>query len=104
AQDYCTAAAVTQNALQRSLQAFVEQPLRQYHESDKQWAAREQFLQRHLHLYPGRKLDQLIAMSVVWANIGLPVSIMSIDIAWQDGPKGSYLPTFFCFYPGKLGP
>ncbi|KAM8952889.1 NF-kappa-B-repressing factor [Pelodytes ibericus] len=42
---------------------------RQYHESDKQWAARKQFLTRHLHLYPGRKVDQLIALSVVWTNI-----------------------------------
>ncbi|CAH2315005.1 NF-kappa-B-repressing factor [Pelobates cultripes] len=43
--------------------------LRQYHESDKQWAAREQFLRKHRHRYPGRKLDQLIALSVVWTNI-----------------------------------
>ncbi|XP_053329596.1 NF-kappa-B-repressing factor [Spea bombifrons] len=42
---------------------------RQYHESDKQWAARKQFLQKHLHLYPGRKVEQLIALSVVWTNI-----------------------------------
>ncbi|KAM4696095.1 NF-kappa-B-repressing factor [Rhinophrynus dorsalis] len=42
---------------------------RQYHESDKQWEARKQFLGRHIHLYPGRKMDQLIALSVVWSNI-----------------------------------
>ncbi|XP_068107193.1 NF-kappa-B-repressing factor [Hyperolius riggenbachi] len=43
--------------------------LRQYHENDRQWAARRQFLARHRHLYPGRKMDQLIALSVVWSNI-----------------------------------
>ncbi|XP_053555160.1 NF-kappa-B-repressing factor [Bombina bombina] len=42
---------------------------RQYHESDKHWDARKQFLDRHLHLYTGSKLDQLIALSVVWSNI-----------------------------------
>ncbi|XP_053555161.1 NF-kappa-B-repressing factor [Bombina bombina] len=42
---------------------------RQYHESDKHWDARKQFLARHLHLYPGSKLDQLISLSVVWSNI-----------------------------------
>ncbi|XP_040179778.1 NF-kappa-B-repressing factor [Rana temporaria] len=42
---------------------------RQYHENDKQWAARREFLARHIHLYPGRKTDQLIALSLVWSNI-----------------------------------
>ncbi|KAE8584508.1 hypothetical protein XENTR_v10020996 [Xenopus tropicalis] len=42
---------------------------RQFHENDKQWAARSQFMARHLHLYPGPKIDQLIALSVVWSNI-----------------------------------
>nr|AAI61701.1 LOC100158424 protein [Xenopus laevis] len=42
---------------------------RQYHETDKQWAGRKQFVARHLHLYPGPKTDQLIALSVVWSNI-----------------------------------
>ncbi|XP_063793411.1 NF-kappa-B-repressing factor [Pseudophryne corroboree] len=42
---------------------------RQYHESDKQWDARKQFLARHMHSYPGRKVDQLIALSVAWSNI-----------------------------------
>ncbi|XP_077141299.1 NF-kappa-B-repressing factor [Ranitomeya variabilis] len=47
-----------------SLDAF-----RQCHENDKHWAARREFLARHIHLYPGRKTDQLIALSVVWSNI-----------------------------------
>ncbi|XP_072287149.1 NF-kappa-B-repressing factor [Pyxicephalus adspersus] len=42
---------------------------RQYHENDKQWKARREFLARHIHQYPGRKMDQLIALSVVWSNI-----------------------------------
>ncbi|XP_075691970.1 NF-kappa-B-repressing factor [Rhinoderma darwinii] len=42
---------------------------RQFHENDKQWAARKEFLARHIHVYPGRKVDQLIALSVVWSNI-----------------------------------
>ncbi|XP_075429479.1 NF-kappa-B-repressing factor [Ascaphus truei] len=42
---------------------------RQYQESDKQWAARRQFLARHLQLYPGHRVEQLIALSVVWVNI-----------------------------------
>ncbi|KAM5145788.1 NF-kappa-B-repressing factor [Mantella aurantiaca] len=42
---------------------------RQYHENDKQWGARREFLARHIHRYPGRKVDQLIALSVVWSNI-----------------------------------
>ncbi|XP_066437850.1 NF-kappa-B-repressing factor isoform X2 [Eleutherodactylus coqui] len=42
---------------------------RQYHENDKQWAGRREFMARHMHLYPGRKMDQLIALSVVWSNI-----------------------------------
>ncbi|XP_069798952.1 NF-kappa-B-repressing factor [Dendropsophus ebraccatus] len=42
---------------------------RQYHENDKQWACRREFLARHMHAYPGRRMDQLIALSVVWSNI-----------------------------------
>ncbi|XP_029463470.1 NF-kappa-B-repressing factor [Rhinatrema bivittatum] len=42
--------------------------LRQYNESDKQWAARKHFLTRHLPSYPGSKLEHLIALSVVWSN------------------------------------
>ncbi|XP_075040390.1 NF-kappa-B-repressing factor [Mixophyes fleayi] len=42
---------------------------RQYHENEKQWAARRQFLARYMHLYPGRKADQLCALSIVWSNI-----------------------------------
>lgn len=43
--------------------------LRQYHESDKQWDARKQFIMRHLSQYngPGR-MDQLLALSMVWSN------------------------------------
>ncbi|KAM9326534.1 NF-kappa-B-repressing factor [Gastrophryne carolinensis] len=43
--------------------------LRQYHENERQWRARREFLARHLHLYPGPKLDQLIALSMVWSNV-----------------------------------
>ncbi|XP_018427407.1 PREDICTED: NF-kappa-B-repressing factor [Nanorana parkeri] len=42
---------------------------RHYHETDKQWMSRREFLTRHVHLYPGRKMDQLIALSVVWSNV-----------------------------------
>ncbi|KAM4021126.1 NF-kappa-B-repressing factor [Anomaloglossus baeobatrachus] len=42
---------------------------RQCHENDKHWASRREFLLRHMHLYPGRRMDQLIALSVVWSNI-----------------------------------
>lgn len=42
---------------------------RQFHENDQHWAARREFLARHIHAYPGRKVDQLIALSVVWSNI-----------------------------------
>ncbi|XP_069468809.1 NF-kappa-B-repressing factor [Ambystoma mexicanum] len=43
--------------------------VRQYHESDKQWESRKQFIVRHLHKYegPGR-LDHLLALSMVWSN------------------------------------
>ncbi|KAG8553578.1 hypothetical protein GDO81_003470 [Engystomops pustulosus] len=42
---------------------------RQFSENNKQWFARREFLTRHLHEYPGRKMDQLLAMSMVWCNI-----------------------------------
>ncbi|XP_040262181.1 NF-kappa-B-repressing factor [Bufo bufo] len=42
---------------------------RQFHENDSHWAARREFLARHIHDYPGRKMDQLLALSVVWTNI-----------------------------------
>ncbi|KAG8448263.1 hypothetical protein GDO86_015380 [Hymenochirus boettgeri] len=42
---------------------------RQYPEIDKHWEARRQFLAKHLHLFPGHKLNQLISLSVVWSNI-----------------------------------
>lgn len=42
---------------------------RQFHENDKHWASRREFLARHIHAYPGHKVDQLIALSVVWSNI-----------------------------------
>ncbi|KAJ1197848.1 hypothetical protein NDU88_001693, partial [Pleurodeles waltl] len=43
--------------------------LRQYHESDKQWEARKQFIVRNMSRYsgPGR-MDQLLALSMVWSN------------------------------------
>ncbi|KAM4664238.1 NF-kappa-B-repressing factor [Discoglossus pictus] len=55
-------------------QSGPEQPIcmeqyRQYHENDKHWEARREFLARHMHHYPGHKMDQLIALSVVWSNI-----------------------------------
>ncbi|KAM3911794.1 NF-kappa-B-repressing factor [Leptodactylus fuscus] len=42
---------------------------RLYQENDRHWASRREFLARHLHEYPGRKMDQLISLSVVWSNM-----------------------------------
>lgn len=51
---------------------FAEQ-FRSYSESEKQWKARMEFILRHLADYRdppdgGGRLDQLLALSMVWAN------------------------------------
>ncbi|XP_068553692.1 NF-kappa-B-repressing factor [Anas acuta] len=48
-------------------EAVLEQ-WRQYHESERQWALRRRFILRHLRGYPGAAIDQLLALSVLWAN------------------------------------
>ncbi|XP_051834149.1 CDKN2AIP N-terminal-like protein isoform X1 [Antechinus flavipes] len=56
----------------RQVAEFVEQ-FRAYSESEKHWKARMEFILRHLPNYQdqpegGRRLDQLLALSMVWAN------------------------------------
>lgn len=51
---------------------FAEQ-FRSYSESEKQWKARMEFILRHLPDYRdppdgGGRLDQLLSLSMVWAN------------------------------------
>ncbi|XP_036137520.1 CDKN2AIP N-terminal-like protein isoform X1 [Molossus molossus] len=51
---------------------FAEQ-FRSYSESEKQWKARMEFIRRHLPDYRdppdgGGRLDQLLSLSMVWAN------------------------------------
>ncbi|KAM6299982.1 NF-kappa-B-repressing factor [Aegotheles albertisi] len=41
---------------------------RQYSETERQWGLRRRFILRHLHGYPGAAIDQLLALSVLWAN------------------------------------
>ncbi|KAM9070877.1 CDKN2AIP N-terminal-like protein isoform 4-T4 [Sarcophilus harrisii] len=56
----------------RQAAEFAEQ-FRAYSESEKHWKARMEFILRHLPNYQdqpegGRRLDQLLALSMVWAN------------------------------------
>ncbi|XP_067853356.1 NF-kappa-B-repressing factor [Heptranchias perlo] len=37
-------------------------------ESDKHWRIRRQFIVRHTQDYPGNRMDQLLALSMVWTN------------------------------------
>ncbi|NXX42919.1 NKRF factor, partial [Tricholaema leucomelas] len=41
---------------------------RQYNETERQWGLRRRFILRHLHGYPGAAIDQLLSLSVLWAN------------------------------------
>ncbi|XP_078407075.1 CDKN2AIP N-terminal-like protein isoform X1 [Cetorhinus maximus] len=42
--------------------------LRGLSESDKHWTARKSFLIRNLNDYPRDRMDDLVALSMVWAN------------------------------------
>ncbi|XP_007891353.1 NF-kappa-B-repressing factor isoform X2 [Callorhinchus milii] len=47
------------------------EPVEQYRsfsESDRHWWPRRQFILRHMQAYPGSKMEQLLALSVVWTN------------------------------------
>ncbi|KAM5301210.1 CDKN2AIP N-terminal-like protein isoform 3-T3 [Glossophaga mutica] len=65
---------------------FAEQ-FRSYSESEKQWKARMEFILRHLPDYRdppdgGGRLDQLLSLSMVWANhlfLGCRVHFKSIS-------------------------
>ncbi|XP_072913950.1 NF-kappa-B-repressing factor isoform X1 [Hemitrygon akajei] len=37
-------------------------------ESDRHWLFRRQFIVRHMHDYPGSRIEQLLALSMVWTN------------------------------------
>ncbi|XP_060688021.1 NF-kappa-B-repressing factor [Hemiscyllium ocellatum] len=37
-------------------------------ESDKHWRIRRQFILRHIQNYPGNRMEQLLALSMVWTN------------------------------------
>uniref|UniRef100_A0A493TB23 XRN2-binding (XTBD) domain-containing protein n=1 Tax=Anas platyrhynchos platyrhynchos TaxID=8840 RepID=A0A493TB23_ANAPP len=74
-------------------EAVLEQ-WRQYHESERQWALRRRFILRHLRGYPGAAIDQLLALSVLWANhvfmgcrsVGLVLSERNRPSKWKRFP------------------
>lgn len=41
---------------------------RGYWESDKHWQARKEFILRNISEYDNQQLDQLLSLSMVWAN------------------------------------
>lgn len=51
----------------RALAAEVE-TYRGYWESEKHWEARREFLLRNIKDFPSEQLDQLLSLSMVWAN------------------------------------
>uniref|UniRef100_H3DF92 CDKN2A interacting protein N-terminal like n=2 Tax=Tetraodon nigroviridis TaxID=99883 RepID=H3DF92_TETNG len=51
----------------RALAAEVE-TYRGYWESDKHWEARREFILRNIKDFPPEQLDQLLSLSMVWAN------------------------------------
>lgn len=67
---------------------FAEQ-FRSYSESEKQWKARMEFILRHLPDYRdppdgGGRLDQLLSLSMVWAN--------HLFLGCRCGPPPAYCP------------
>ncbi|XP_052052943.1 CDKN2AIP N-terminal-like protein isoform X2 [Apodemus sylvaticus] len=82
---------------------FAEQ-FRSYSESEKQWKARMEFILRHLPDYRdppdgGGRLDQLLSLSMVWANhlfLGCSYSKDLLDKVMEmaDGIEVEDLPQF----------
>ncbi|XP_031808903.1 CDKN2AIP N-terminal-like protein [Sarcophilus harrisii] len=87
----------------RQAAEFAEQ-FRAYSESEKHWKARMEFILRHLPNYQdqpegGRRLDQLLALSMVWANhlfLGCSYNKELLDkvIEMADGIEVEDLPRF----------
>ncbi|XP_027705029.1 CDKN2AIP N-terminal-like protein isoform X1 [Vombatus ursinus] len=87
----------------RQAAEFAEQ-FRAYSESEKHWKARMEFILRHLLDYQegpdrGGRLDQLLALSMVWANhlfLGCSYNKELLDkvIEMADGIEVEDLPQF----------
>lgn len=64
----------------RALAAEVE-TYRGYWESDKHWEPRREFILRNIKDFPPEQLDQLLSLSMVWAN-KVFLGCRYVDKAW----------------------
>uniref|UniRef100_H3AMQ3 NFKB repressing factor n=1 Tax=Latimeria chalumnae TaxID=7897 RepID=H3AMQ3_LATCH len=90
----------------REAAQWLEQ-FRQYNESEKQWDARKQFLLRHVRDYPGEKLDQLLSLSMVWANhvfmgCRYGTELMQKILAMADGIDLGQMPSYELVLDAKV--
>ncbi|KAM9788440.1 CDKN2AIP N-terminal-like protein [Neosynchiropus ocellatus] len=72
---------------------------RGYWESDKHWQPRRDFILRNINDYPSQALDQLLSLSMVWANnvfLGCRYSAVLLDKvkAMAEGVEVEDAPVF----------